>query len=103
MLELIAYDCDSCAEYDRSFYSKSAVMGEVEAAAQALLVARLEEIKDIRAALPADTDFAEQDRLLLTDLRNKVAGEYILARVSIDFMSDTNAGGIKFTQLEGSI
>lgn len=103
MLELIAYDCDDCAEYDRSFYSKSAVVTEIEAAAQTLLAARLEEIKDVRAALPADSDFAEQDRLLLADLRNKVAGEYLLARVSVDFKSDTSNGGIKFTQFEGMV
>ena len=103
MLELVSYDCEAREEYPRSYFTKSTVRHEVEDAAQALLAIRVGEMQIIRASLPADTDFKEQDDMILADLRNKLAGEYIIARVAVDFKSEVSPGGIRVTMLEGTL
>lgn len=101
IIELISYDCSMSEEYERKFFLKSIIVKEVQLATEKLLSLRLAEIAVTRKALPPDSDFSSQDEIIRTDIQNKLAGEYIVARLSVDFKSESSPGDIRVAMLEG--
>jgi hypothetical protein len=82
-IEFIAYDYDLNLEFEHVYLSKMALLTKLEVKAQEQFAEKLRELIVIREKLPPNTDYTDQDALLLKDIRFKLIGEYLVSHAVV--------------------